>query len=84
MLAVIVSVSCQTRSNFALLLTSTSTLIWVVNTAHLCSVSYIENFFNKFYLKLRVNTTYELGAGAKAFATIDHNEFAVVGLTFSL
>ena len=30
-----------------------------------------------------VNTQYDLGGGAQAFATIDHTEFAVVGLNFN-
>jgi outer membrane protein OmpU len=30
-----------------------------------------------------VNTQYDLGGGAQAFATIDHTEFAVVGLNFA-
>ena len=29
-----------------------------------------------------VNSTYDLGAGAQVFATIDHTEFAVVGVNF--
>ena len=30
-----------------------------------------------------VNTKYDLGGGASAFATVDHNEFAVLGLSFA-
>ena len=30
-----------------------------------------------------VNTQYDLGGGAQAFATVDHTEFAVVGLNFN-
>ncbi len=30
-----------------------------------------------------VNTQYDLGGGAQAFATVDHTEFAVVGVNFA-
>ena len=30
-----------------------------------------------------INTKYDLGGGASAFATIDHSEFAVAGLSFA-